>query len=295
MENRTSVALGFFDGVHAAHQKIINAAVTAAEKRGLRPVALSFDTPPALTLFGSCPPLLTDNEEKGRLITALGAECILLPTTRELLSMSGEEFVRSVLAQKLGASYAVCGFNYHFGRDRLDANDLIELGRKYGIETEILPEERLNGYPVSSSRVRELLSKGDMEQAAWLLGRPYRIRGTVAEGKHLGRTMGFPTINIYPDLQPIIPRGVYAAKVIFDGQEHIGVTNVGINPTVGDTGMSVETHIPDFTGNLYGITVEVRLFSFIRPEQRFLSVDELFAQIGRDTNSVTKYFANKLI
>ena len=293
MKKCTSVALGFFDGVHMAHQKIIMAAVNAAEEKGLRPVALSFDAPPALALFGSCPPLLTDNDEKCRLIASLGSECLLLPTTKELLSMTGEEFIRSVLIEQLKADYAVCGFNYHFGRDRQNAGDLTLLGEKYGIEIMVLPEERLDGEVVSSSRIRELLSQGRMEQSAMLLGRPYSLIGTVAEGKHLGRTMGFPTINIYPDIQPLIPRGVYAAKVIFDNQECVGVTNVGVNPTVNDNGMRVETHIPHFDGNLYGKTVEIQLFSFIRPERKFTSVEELFAQIKKDTVRVQEHFSTK--
>lgn len=290
MEKHTSVALGFFDGVHAAHQKIIKAAVNAADERGLHPVALSFAEPPAKMLFGSSPPLLTDNEEKRRLIAILGADCLLLPTTMELLGMSGEEFVKSVLIDRLKADYAVCGYNYHFGRDRLSAGNLIELGQKYGIEICVLPEEKVNGETVSSSHIRELLADGNMEQASLLLGRPYSVSGIVAEGKHLGRTMGFPTINIYPELKPPIPRGVYAAKVIFDGQEYIGVTNVGINPTVGDRGIRVETHLPDFDGNLYGKIVEILLMHFVRPEQKFNSVEGLFAQIKRDTSTVQNYF-----
>lgn len=294
MEKHIAVALGFFDGVHIAHRKIIATAVKIAEERGLHPTALSFDAPPAQVLFGSCPPQLTDNSEKCRLISDLGAECLLLPATGELLSMTGEDFVREILAERLRTVYAVCGYNYHFGRDRLSSGDLVRLGEKHGIEVFVLPEERLDGEIVSSSRIRELLLEGNMEQASQLLGRPYSISGTVAEGKHLGRTRGFPTINIYPSAQPIIPRGVYATRVIFDGQTHIGVTNVGVNPTVSDNGMRVETHIPDFDGDLYGKAAEIQFISFIRPERKFASVEELFAQIKQDTAAVRDFFSSVL-
>ncbi|MGN1097831.1 MAG: riboflavin biosynthesis protein RibF [Clostridia bacterium] len=287
MSQKSSIALGFFDGVHLAHQKIILAAAGAAREKGLRCAALSFDSPPALILWGEAPPCLTDNGEKRRLIEGLGAQCVLLETTRELLSLSGEDFVKSILLEKMNVSHAVCGFNYTFGRDRLGPSDLKELGEKYGFVVKVLEEERMDGSAVSSSRIRSLISQGKMEAAAALLGRPYSIDGTVEPGKRLGRTMGFPTINVYPSAQrAFMPYGVYATKVLFRGEEHIGVTNVGVNPTVHDGNIRIETHIPNYSGNLYGEAVETRFLSFVRPERKFAAVEELFTQIGRDTETV---------
>lgn len=289
---KTAVALGFFDGVHIAHQKIILAAVHSAKADGLRPLALSFDVPPALILRGEAPPQLTDIDEKRRLISALGADCVLLPTTRELLGLTGREFAEKVLIGELNAAHAVCGYNYRFGRDRLGAEELRALGRELGFVTEVLPEERLSGGPVSSSRIRELLSAGRISEAEALLGRPYEVTGVVERGKRLGRTMGFPTVNIYPGPLPLA-RGVYATKITVGGQEHTGVTNVGVNPTVHDSGMRVETHIPGFGGDLYGQVATVCFVCFVRPEQTFPSVEALFAQIGRDTEYVTAYFEGR--
>lgn len=286
MTQKSSVALGFFDGVHLAHQKIISA---AAAKKGLRPVALTFDAPPVQILRGEPTAVLTDNAEKQRLIAELGAECVLLKTTKELLSMSGREFAEKILSGKMKAAHCVCGFNYTFGSDRLGGKELTELGKELGFSVEILEEERLDGEIISSSRIRNLLAGGDMPAAAALLGRPYSVSGVVEQGKRLGRTMGFPTINIYPAVRRAeMPYGVYAARVAFGGEEHIGVTNVGVNPTVGDGSLRIETHIPDFNADLYGESVEIRFLRFVRPERKFSSVEELFAQIRRDTENVLK-------
>ncbi len=289
---KMAIALGYFDGVHLAHQKIVRRAVYAAKDGGLKPIALSFDCPPSLLIRGKAPLPLTGNDEKKRLIGELGAECVLLPVTRELLGLSGREFAASVLIDKFRISTAVCGYNYHFGRDRLTADDLAALGRELGFDVIVMPEERLDGQSVSSSRIRELLLAGEPEEAAKMLGRHYSVTGEVQRGKGLGRTMGFPTLNLYPGPVPL-ERGVYASRVIFDGTEHMGVTNVGVNPTVHDSGMRVETHIPDFTGDLYGKSVTVEFLHFIRPECTFPSVEELFAQIRRDTESVREYCAQK--
>ncbi len=287
MTKKSSIALGFFDGVHPAHQQIISAAVQRGRETGMRSVALTFDLSPETVLLGVKPPLLTYNSEKQRLISRLGAECVFLRTDRALLSLSGEEFIRRVLMEQFNIGAAFCGFNYTFGRDRLSSGDLEGLGREMGFETFVFPQALYGGLPISSSRVRELIAKGDMEETAALLGRPYSITGIVERGKRLGRTMGFPTVNIYPSSQRVfMPRGVYATEVAFGGEEHIGVTNVGINPTVRDSGIRIETHIPNFCGDLYGVEVETKFLRFVRPERKFATVEELFAQIRRDTDAV---------
>ena len=279
---KTIVALGFFDGVHLAHQKIIR---TAVEQAGsLSAVALTFDRAPAEVLFDAPVSYLTNKDERERLIASLGAECVSLSTTPELLKMSGEAFVKEILIEKLEASALVCGYNYSFGSDLLGAGELKAMGESLGLSVTVLPEESLDGEPISSSRIRALLEKGETQAAAALLGRPYSITGTVEQGKRLGRTMGFPTINLYPEpWRAQMPRGVYATWVEFDGERHKGVTNIGINPTVGDKNMRVETHIPHFSGNLYGEEVTVYFMHFLRPERKFPSVDELFSQIAADT------------
>lgn len=288
---KTSIALGFFDGVHIAHQKIIRAAVSFGRERGFRPIALTFDTAPVKALFGTEVKVISGNLEKQRLISALGAECVMLGATAELLAMDGESFVREVLVKKMNAAAVSCGYNYTFGSDTLGSRELRELGEKYGFEAIISEAETVDGIPVSSSRIRELLQKGDMEGARRLLGRNFAVTGIVEAGKRLGRTMGFPTVNIYPsENRCLIPRGVYAARVSFDAERRDAVTNVGVNPTVGDKNIRIETYIPGFSGNLYGKEITTEFVHFVRPERKFSSVEELFSRISEDAKTVAAYF-----
>ena len=279
---KTTVALGFFDGVHLAHQKIIRTAVEQAV--GMRALALTFDRAPAEVLFNAPVAYMTSKNERERLIASMGAECVSLSASPELLKMSGEAFVKEILIEKLQAAALVCGYNYSFGSDLLGAGDLKTIGDSFGLSVTVLPEESCGGESISSSRIRTLLEKGETQAAAELLGRPYSITKAVEQGKHLGRTMGFPTINLYPEPWRVqLPRGVYATWVEFGGERYKGVTNIGINPTVGDKNMRVETHIPNFSGDLYGEEVTVYFVRFLRPEQKFPSVEELFSQIAADT------------
>ncbi len=291
---RSAIALGFFDGVHIAHQKIIKAAAHCAESNGWRGVALTFDRSPAEVIFDAPRSCLTDNAEKTALISALGAECVMLKTDGELLKMSGECFVREILVEKMNAAALFCGYNYTFGSDRLTAARLEEIGEKYGLSVEILPDEKIDGASVSSSRIRELLREGDMEAAAKLLGRAYSVTGVVEQGKGLGRTKGFPTVNIYPEADRLfIPHGVYASWVAFGKERHVGVTNFGMNPTVGDKNIRIETHILDFSGDLYGQSVTTEFVRFVRPERKFSSTDGLFAQISADRDTVRKIMESR--
>lgn len=284
---KTVAALGFFDGVHTAHRDIIRAAVTAARAAGIEALALSFDESPAKVLRGETVPQLTGKFEKTKMITELGARCVFLPATREVLSMTGRDFAKNVLADRFNISKAVCGYNYSFGGDRLDAEGLAELGGELGFEVEILPEKKIGGETVSSSRIRELLAQGRPEEAAVLLGRPFAAAGPVEHGKGLGHQNGFPTINISPGPElPPMPYGVYASRVLFEGGAHRAVTNLGVNPTVHGGGVRIETHIPGYKGDLYGKFVKVEFLKFLRPEREFPSVEELFAQIRRDAAAI---------
>ena len=270
---RTALALGFFDGVHIADY---------AREHGLRAAALTFDRPPASVLFGAKERLLTDDAEKRRLIEGLGAERRILAATPSLLAMSGASFVE-LLVREHSAAALFCGYNYTFGSDRLGAEELARLGRERGLFVRVLPEETALGGPVSSSRIRALLAEGSMEQAAELLGRPFSVTGTVERGKGLGRSLGFPTLNIYPSVSgELLPHGVYAARIAFGDESRAAVANFGINPTVGDKNIRLEAHILDYSGDLYGRTVTVSLCRFLRPERKFSSVDELAAQIAAD-------------
>lgn len=283
-KSSSAIALGFFDGVHIAHRKIISLAVDYAKKNNLSPIALSFDASP-LELLSDCRiKYLTTNEEKQSIIESLGADTEFLPLSRELLSMEADAFVKEILVDKYNIKYAVCGYNYRFGRNgKGDTTLLCQLGNQYGFEVKVCDCETLLGEGISSSRIRELISDGNIEPANELLGRNFSLSGIVCEGKQLGRKLGFPTANVFFNEHTVIPRnGVYKTLVTVENDSYTAITNTGINPTVGGEALRTETYIPDFNRNIYGKEIKIEFLSFIREERKFDSIEELKSQIKQD-------------
>ena len=207
--------------------------------------------------------------------------------------MTAEEFVERVLAGICHAKKVCCGFNFHFGRGgRADSAALAELCEARGIRAEIVPAVMADGAPVSSTRIRGLIAKGFVEEAARLLGHPYGYESEVRHGRQLGRELGTPTVNQKIPKDFVLPRfGVYASKVYFDGHEYYGVTNVGIKPTVGSSEALAETWIPEYHGrDFYGEQVKVDLHWFIRPERKFESLRALRDEIMRNAEQARDYF-----
>lgn len=293
---QSSIALGFFDGVHTAHRAIIETAVRKAETRGLRPVVLTFDKAPSEVLFGSAPPYITTLEEKERLINALGAQMCLMHTNRSLLSMTAEEFAEKILVQEYNAAEVTCGFNYRFGSEGCgDTQLLTKLGKIFGFNVTVVGERISGGETVSSSRIRTLISSGRIEEANMLLGRSFSISGTVEHGKRLGRTIGFPTANVYPQSGALLPMsGVYETVVEINGERLSAITNTGTNPTVGKETLRTETYIPSAEVDLYGKRITVEFVRFIRPEKKFSDLEALKRQIREDLNVIAA-FNNKKI
>ncbi len=293
---KSSIALGFFDGVHTAHRAIIEAAVRKAETRGLRPVVLTFDKAPSEVLFGSAPPYITTLEEKERLINALGAQMRLMHTSRSLLSMTAEEFAEKILVQEYNAAEVTCGFNYRFGSEGCgDTQLLTKLGKRFGFNVTVIGERISGGETVSSSRVRMLISSGRIEEANILLGRNFSISGMVEHGKRLGRTIGFPTANMYPPNGALLPMsGVYETVVDINGERLSAITNTGTNPTVGKETLRTETYIPSADIDLYGKRITVEFVRFIRAEKKFSDLEALKRQIREDLNGIAA-FNNKKI
>ena len=258
---KTVCALGFFDGVHRAHSFILSSCAKYARECGLKSAAVTFEKSPA-EVFGLDARYLTPFEEKKRLMLSLGIDAVVaLPSTKEFLSLSPESFVKDVLIDSLSAKALFCGFNYSFGKNAAgSAEDLKNLCEKYGAKVVIAGKMDKGGITVSSSAIRKALSEGDVETANLLLGRSFSASGTVKCGKRLGRSLGFPTANIYPDSSfPKMKKGVYATRTHVAGKIYPSVTNVGTNPTVGDKNLRIETFIQGFDSDIYGEKITVLL------------------------------------
>ena len=279
-------ALGFFDGVHRAHTAVIRAAAREAHRLGLPLLVFTFAAaaaPKAGTMR-----LSTDRERAARFYEA-GASLAVFADFPSFATLSPEEFVSSVLAFRLGVSLAVVGENFRFGyRAAGDVLSLRRLMEAEGGGAYIVPSILEGGEPISSTRIREALAAGDCERAAALLGRPYAVTLPVLHGAALGTSLGFPTANQSPEDGRMLPQGgVYRTVVTLpDGESYDGVTNVGTRPTVGGGGTRIETHLLDFSGDLYGKTVEVAFLSRLRGEIAFPTLDALKEQINKDCKEV---------
>lgn len=277
------VALGTFDGVHMGHRTLLGIMHEEAKRQGWETVVHTFANHPRM-VFAKAPALLMSDEDRLALLKALGGRVEADIFTREYAALSPEAFILA-LTDKFKLDAVVTGFNYTFGaKGEGNTDTLRELGEKYGFRCITVPPCLYRGEAVSSTRIREAISAGDMRSASAMLTRDFEMSGKVVANKEIGRSIGFPTANIEWPLQMILPRhGVYAAIAEVDGKEMRAVTNVGDNPTVRGEKISVETHILDpGVGDLYGKTLKVRFVEFLRGEIRFAGLEELRAQIERD-------------
>jgi riboflavin kinase/FMN adenylyltransferase len=286
-------ALGNFDGVHLGHQAVLRRAVEEGGKRGARVVAATFDPHPRAVLWpGRQPGLLTTLELRREALLRYGADEVrAIPFDVALSKKSPEEFVGEVLVGEVGAEVVVVGENFRFGHKAAgDVEALGALMRSYGGEAFAVPiRGGEGGAAISSTRIRELLAWGDVREAGRLLGRPYLLRGEVVAGDGRGRSIGFPTANVLPDPDLVIPgRGVYACVASVDKREYAACTNVGVAPTFGRGESRVEAHLLDFDADLYGRVIDVGFVERIRPEKRFSGIEELKQQIGRDVEAARR-------
>jgi riboflavin kinase/FMN adenylyltransferase len=291
----TVLTLGVFDGLHLGHQLIIERVVERACALRAVPTVITFDPHPRAVLHpASAPPLLQTFDQKTEAFDVLGVEqTIVIRFTREFAGRSAEEFLRDVVYERLQAREAYLGCGFAFGRGREgDINLLRRVSRELGFFADEVPEVRLHGQRISSSRIRELLASGRVNLARRMLGRPYGVEGRVVRGAERGRTLGFPTANLRP-VNRVIPRGgVYVTATLIDGAWRRSVTNVGVRPTFESEGEpSVETFVMDWDGDLYGDVVRVRFLHRLRGERRFASAEELKRQIDADVSRARKYFA----
>lgn len=317
----TSIALGNFDGLHRGHQKVIepilpnslsfsplpawsdNQGSSNSEAKHLYSTLVTFDPHPQEFFSGESRSLLTPQLEKVKYLESMGVQqLVLLPFDRELASLNPQVFVEEILIQQLQVCSISVGEDFRFGHSRRGtAADLRAIAQAYGVNVHIVPLNTTNGLRISSSAIRAALSQGDISQANQLLGRPYRLMGQVVQGQQLGRTLGFPTANLQISENKFLPRyGVYAVRVTWDEEPplappskrhressndygQIGVMNIGCRPTVVESALpTVEIHLLNWDGDLYGKTLTVDIEQFLRPEQKFSSLDELKTQIALD-------------
>lgn len=283
------VAIGVFDGVHRGHQALIRRAMDEAERAGGAAVALTFHPHPAKLLRPEAAPrLLTSTPHKQRLIEALGCPNLLLVTFDAAFAAQSPEAFIAGLVRHSSPLHCICvGHQWAFGRGRSGNVDLLcRLGRDSGFQTIEIDPVTSGGETISSTRIRRCVETGDFAAARELLGRDYTVLGTVQRGAQLGAKLGFPTANLAAHNEQYPPDGVYVVSALFRGAWHRGVANVGVRPTVdGLSGRLLEVHLFDFSGESYDEDMEVCFERFLRPEQKFDSVDALKAQIQRDVDS----------
>ena len=276
-------ALGFFDGVHLGHQALLRACCQLAQEQNCIPAAVTFDLLPSAVLQNTQPNMLNSAHDRELLLKDYGVEFVyMLSADSDTLSMEWETFLETLL--RCDAAGFVCGQDYRFGKNGVgNWEKLQEFAKMRGLPCVIVPEQTMDGEKISSTRIRTLLEKGDVENANRLLGHPHVLSGTVVPGRHLGRTIGIPTANLLLPKELLTPVfGVYACTLTVDGQTYKAVTNIGTRPTVGGSHVTVEPWILDFSGDLYGREITLHFHKFLRPEQKFGNLEDLKAQIQKD-------------
>lgn len=285
---KTAVALGYFDGLHRGHIGVIGAALRQREQNSFSPAVFTFNCDTTLPKFKS-PEDIISFENKCELLSKLGVEYIYAPDFADVCGLAEEDFVREILLGRLNAGFACCGRNFRFGLGGHGTPESLKaIGARCGISVEIVEDVCLDGKLISSTHIRELIRNGEIEEANRLLGYELWFRLPVVYGNGVARTMSYPTINQVIPATNIIPKfGVYASFVEIGGKQYRGITNIGIRPTVVSGGSTVmETHILDFSGDLYGQNIAISLCAFLRPEKKFPSLEQLKEQIAEDIKQV---------
>ena len=293
----TVLTLGVFDGLHLGHQQIMQTVVERAKAAEGVATAITFDPHPRAVLYPeSAPPMLQTLDQRLANLEVLGIEqAIVIPFTREFAGQPAEGFLSDIIHDRLHAKEVYLGKGFAFGKDRSGNIELLRsMSEKLGFVADEIDEVQLRGLRISSSRIRTLLAEGRVNLARRMLGRPYGVEGVIIRGNRRGHTIGFPTANLKPHNR-VIPRyGVYATATLIDGAWRRSITNIGVRPTFeSDADPSIESYIFDFDGDLYGAVLRVRFLHRIRDERKFSGIDELKAQIEKDTKRARNYFRHQ--
>lgn len=294
MNKATVIALGFFDGVHLGHGALLKKTAERARERGVTPAAFTFDRAPKEFVTGIPVPLLTSADERAAIIReCYGIDTVFVePFDHAMMTMPWENFITELLVKKYHAVHLVAGHDFRFGhKNEGDPDKLRERCRALGLGCDIIPKVELDGVTVSSTYIRSLVEAGEVERAARFLGHPHRMSGTVCHGEGIGKKRLFPTANLVPEPHIIVPkRGVYATRAYLpDGTQRVGVTNVGVRPTVSDANrVTVETYLADFDGDLYGQELRLDFCAYLRPEKKFSSTQELHDEIARNAREAAE-------
>ena len=287
MEKNTIYALGFFDGVHLGHQALLKQCRELADQNGCQAGVVTFTSHPDSLVLGEPPALLNTSADRARLLYAFGMDIVKeIPFDRELMTTHWSTFLDRLLAA--GAAGFVCGDDFRFGSGGLGtAKKLAAYCEKKELPYAIVPEQIMGGERISSTRIRSLLEQGDLENVSRLLGHPHVLTGMVTPGKQLGRTLGFPTANLPFPAELATPKlGVYVCVALVDDQTYVSLCNIGIRPTVAGESINAEIHLLDFDSDLYGKEITIAFHTFLRPEKKFESLEELKAQIAEDIAQV---------
>lgn len=282
MNDKMICALGFFDGVHLGHSALLAACRELAHAAGCSAGVITFSSHPDALVSRQAPPLINTLSDRDRLLTEQFHmdKVISLPFDREMMNTSWEQFYETI-RQQFHVAGIVCGADFRFGRQGSGCADTLKARcARDGLPCVVVPQQMRGGRVVSSTRIRELIAAGDMEQAVALLGHPHILSGRVVRGQQLGRTLGIPTANMLLPEGLVVPKfGVYACQAVVDGARYPAVTNIGTRPTVSGQGITVEPWILDFQAELYGREIRLEFYKFLRSERKFPNLQELKVEI----------------
>lgn len=291
--HKTAVALGNFDGIHLGHQELIKNMIKKSKMLGLKSSLLLFKTHTKSVIDKNSPYVITNNEQKFKIANNLGIDIVyLLDFDEKIMKLSGERFVRDIVINKMNAKLLVVGFDYRFGyKASCDSKYLIELGNKFNIDVIVNTPVYKDEILISSSIIRELIIDGKMKNVSDLLGKPYSIIGKIVTGSNRGNKLGFPTANIEPIDNYVIPKnGVYITNSIINNKKYLSATNIGHNPTFNEDKLKIETYILDFNEDIYGKSLEIEFIDFLRDDIKFLNTDDLINQMKFDINQIKTRF-----